>query len=669
MNRLINQHQTTEYAKYLHALPWHAPLFIALLFNTTLSCANEPESLFDMTLDELIEVTVSVASSKPESVLDTPAIVSRYNRADMEKMGISNLKEMFNFIPGVIVQDSLIGWSSVQIRGIDEAFNQKVLFLLDGIPYHQPSHSMIPMEGVPWESISHVEVIRGPGAVFYGTQASAGVLNVITHKSHSENTLSLKTGSNNLYEGSGYFNKQFSTESSITIAAEYRVEDGYSTNYSQNFPIVGTVSDSVHRELEKKSGLIRYTKNHFSILLQAFSDKTIGINDAYTNKTTLQPAIMETEGKLFHIENSWVNERTTTTLFADYNNYTFDFRINNLFGLNSDALVTKDNNGKEDYRLRYGGSIDHQVNSSLAIFSGLENETRSTNAYKIFQIDNTNLPLATLLQKNKVDELSAYSQINYTISDWRFILGGRYTDNEKSGDKITPRAAIVYRLDQHQSLKALYSTGFNSPNSLQTNLNAPGNVIGNESLSAEVVTTFDLAYSYSRSNLLFVANIYTLEADDFITRRYSEQIDSVTFLNESNYRRNGAEFDLQLASNSNKYFINLAYQKEGNKEIVDDPSAFNTPRFTFSAGVSSDLSDIHSIGADINYIDDRHNLDGYSVVNANYTARISNFEFSLIARNIFDEDIRNPNNTIQNADLVAYGEEGKNFQAGIKLHF
>ena len=54
---------------------------------------------------------------------------------------------MFNFIPGVIVQDSLGGWAIVQIRGIDEVFNQKVLFLLDGVPYHQPSHSLIPMEG------------------------------------------------------------------------------------------------------------------------------------------------------------------------------------------------------------------------------------------------------------------------------------------------------------------------------------------------------------------------------------------------------------------------------------------------------------------------------------------------------------------------------------------
>jgi len=160
-----------------HVIYLVVSLIILYLFSSTPAQSDELEALFDLSLEELLSVKVSVASEKPETVIETPAIVSRYNRVDLEKMGITTLREMFNFIPGVIVQYSMPGWATVQIRGIDEAFNQKVLFLLDGVPYHQPSHSLIPMEGVPWESISHVEVIRGPGAVFYDSQASGAASN------------------------------------------------------------------------------------------------------------------------------------------------------------------------------------------------------------------------------------------------------------------------------------------------------------------------------------------------------------------------------------------------------------------------------------------------------------------------------------------------------------
>ncbi len=630
---------------------------------------TDHDSLFNLTFEELLNIKVSVASAKSETVIETPAIVSRYNRIDLERMGITTLREMFNFIPGVIVQDSLVGWASVQIRGIDEAFNQKVLFLLDGVPYHQPSHSLIPMEGVPWESISHVEVIRGPGAVFYGTQASGGVFNVITRKDTGNNSASFKIGTNKLTEGSAYYNKKLSDESALYVAAEYREEDGYDATYHEVFPNVGLVTGSVARYLERQSVLFRYTHDEFIIQLHAFSDTTVGINDALTDENILQPFITDSESELIHIENSWLTDSSRTTVFADYNHYTFDLQIHNLFAPEVDALVTKDDGGKDDYRLRFGGNFAYNINKSLDVIVGVEQETRSVGPYRLYFLEKPNSPLTTLFDKGKVDEFSAYFQFDYTYQDWRFLMGSRFTDNERSGQKATPRAAIVYKIDEHQSLKGLYSTGFNSPNQSQTNLNAVGNVVGNDALTAEIVKTTDIAYSYSKSNVLFVANIYYLEAEDFIIRRYSEPVDSVSFFNEGNYIRRGAEIDFQMASPDSKLFVNLAYQKEGNKFDIDDPDAFRIPQLTFSVGASINLMKVHSIGGNISYIGERHNIGGYSVVNINYTARLSNFDLFAVVRNVLNEDILNPNNSTQINDLVAPGEEGVNFQLGVRVKF
>jgi len=650
-------------------------LIILLLFFTSSQVTADTtysDALFNLTLEELLNVKVSVASTKSETVIETPAIVSRYNRIDLEKMGITTLREMFNFIPGVVVQDSMPGFASVQIRGIDEIFNQKVLFLLDGVPYHQASHSLIPMEGVPWESISHVEVIRGPGAVFYGSQASGGVFNVITRKDTDTNSALFKVGSNKLFEGSAYYNHSLTKDSTIMVAAEYRTEDGYNATYNEVFPDVGLVTGEVSRLLERKSALLRYNNDEFILQLQAFADTTVGINDVVTGTETLQHFTLDSKGQLIHIENSWVTESSRTTLFTDYNYYTFDLTIGNLFAPGVAALATKDDDGKDDYRFRYGGIFTYSMNESLDFVFGVEQETRSTGAYRFYFLDKPSQPLVTLLENNKVDEFSAYSQVDYTYDNWRFIIGGRFTDNEISDKKVTPRMAVVYKIDEDQSLKALYSTGFNSPNSTQTSINptnANATVIGNDSLTAEVVKTTDIAYSYSKANILFVANIYVLEAEDFILRRFIDSSRTVSFYNEASFKREGAEVDFQLASERSKLFVNLAYQKEGNTIIHDDPGAFNTPRFTFSLGANTDIGDIHSIGGNISYIGARHNLDGYSVVNINYTARLSHFDLFMVVRNVFDEDILNPDNTTQHSNLVAHGEEGVNVQFGVKVHF
>lgn len=93
---------------------------------------------------------------------------------------------MFNFVPGIIVQNAITGMGLVQIRGIDEVFNQKVLFLLDG------------------------------------TQASGGVINVITDNDPAQNTLYAKAGSHQSREASGYFSEKWGDAHQFYLGGETR---------------------------------------------------------------------------------------------------------------------------------------------------------------------------------------------------------------------------------------------------------------------------------------------------------------------------------------------------------------------------------------------------------------------------------------------------------------
>ncbi|RKZ11220.1 hypothetical protein DRQ50_13945, partial [bacterium] len=191
--------------------------------------------LFNMSLAELMEIKVTVSSHRPELILDTPAIISRYDADEMAGMGLRTLRDMLRFIPGVTVQDHLFGQTFISIRGVYEGFNQKVLFLLDDTPYFMPSHSDIPLLGIPFSSISHIEIIRGPGAVYYGTNATGGVIKVVTRgygqSDQGENNLSLRGGTNSYVNGGGYYDTGQNDWGQLSAAFEVQRDDGYAARY------------------------------------------------------------------------------------------------------------------------------------------------------------------------------------------------------------------------------------------------------------------------------------------------------------------------------------------------------------------------------------------------------------------------------------------------------
>ncbi len=103
--------------------------------------------------------------------------------------------------------------------------------------------------------------------------------------------------------------------------------------------------------------------------------------------------------------------------------------------------------------------------------------------------------------------------------------------------------------------------------------------------------------------------------------------------------------------------------------MVDDSAAFNTPRYTFSIGASTQLFENHSLGGELSYIGERHNIAGYTVVNLNYTATISAFDVFIVVRNLFDQAIINPNITSQSSTMTAQDDQGINGQLGVRYHF
>ncbi|MFT5298068.1 MAG: outer membrane receptor for ferrienterochelin and colicins [Colwellia sp.] len=210
-------------------------LLISILSFTCLTWADsnlaDEQSILDLSLADLLNVRVNVASYTSERIIQTLAIVSRYNQKDLTVMGIKTLKDMLSFIPGFVLQENRAGGTPVMIRGIVEAFKQKVLFLLDDVPYWMPSHSEIPLLGIPIEAISHVEVIRGPGAIYYGSNASAGVIKIVT-KQKAGNSIAVNYDTNKKLNLGGYYFHAFNPEYHLSLAIESQHDNGFTSYIS-----------------------------------------------------------------------------------------------------------------------------------------------------------------------------------------------------------------------------------------------------------------------------------------------------------------------------------------------------------------------------------------------------------------------------------------------------
>jgi outer membrane receptor for ferrienterochelin and colicins len=637
--------------------------FSVILSNTGTVFSGEMQrvsldSLLQLSLEELIEipVTASVASSREEPIIFTPAIVSSYVADDMAQFGLRTLSDILSFIPGVIVQDGLNGNTQVMIRGISEGFNQKVLFILDEVPYWMTPHGDMPLLGIPIEGIEKVEVIRGPGAVYYGTNASGGVIKVVTRKS-GKSRVAVASGSNNFFNTGGYLQHAWG-DSKFSVSYEYQNDEGYEgyLGGTDSIPV-----GKVNKQKDIESILASYEYKDFRLLGSAFHTVGTGVAERLwpDNENDL-----EYDSYLISAHQKISFDEADVRFFADYNRYYLQFYTDNYLGNPFDGGFRFDEHD-ENYRFRGGMNVDYSFSPTVTGFFGGEYEKRSTGNYEGYN-DVTDATMFTILPGFAQEEYSLYGQMDILFfDDLRVVAGGRYTNNKDLGDQFTPRVSAVYRLDNSQSIKLLYSEGFNTPSLTQQGADMPPVIVGNSNLDAETMETVDLAYSRVTPTSMFVANVFYLHAQDFILKDRSSG--TIHFFNAGNFERWGGELDFKYSLNGTWSFLaNLAYHYQGDDRDEDYASAY-VPVLTTSWGISWNR-DNHQIGASLRTIGERAESNSYEQLNLNYQYSQDNWQFYLTLRNVMGDEILNPNiGDFQDRELP--GDDDFNFLAGAKYSF
>ncbi|MBL8698932.1 MAG: TonB-dependent receptor [Alphaproteobacteria bacterium] len=162
-------------------------LLAALVARPAHSQDRPPRSGGDLTtlsLEDLMSVDVSVTSAarRSQRLNDVASAIYVLTADDIRRSGARSIPDALRLVPGMQVAQMDADKWGVSSRGFNGRFSNKLLVLMDGRTIYTPLFS-----GVIWElhqalpeDIERIEVIRGPGASLWGSNAVNGVINIIT---------------------------------------------------------------------------------------------------------------------------------------------------------------------------------------------------------------------------------------------------------------------------------------------------------------------------------------------------------------------------------------------------------------------------------------------------------------------------------------------------------
>jgi len=164
-----------------HPSVWRWTLMACAIHASCAAAATGNEFL-DMSLEELVDYRLMSMSRKEQRVADMAAAAHVISAEEIRRSGAQSIPEALRLVPGLNVAQMARNRWAVSSRGFNERFSSKLLVQVDGRSVYSPLFS-----GVLWETqdlvmddIERIEVIRGPGAALWGTNAMNGVINIVT---------------------------------------------------------------------------------------------------------------------------------------------------------------------------------------------------------------------------------------------------------------------------------------------------------------------------------------------------------------------------------------------------------------------------------------------------------------------------------------------------------
>lgn len=471
------------------------------------------EALNEYVLDPMM---VTAARYEKRDV-DIPAATEIYDQQKIEKLGANNVMEVVKNIPGFTLTASPTGNTYIGFRGIAK---DNVAILVNGIPLNQDGN--YDLESISSDIIDRIEVVKGGATVLYGSNASAGVINIITNKKAAKNKVLIGFGDKNKFKGA------------VNVATD-KLQLSYSRQQSKDRGFVyknsGASNYYTGDKLEKDSLNLQYAISDNLSLQYMYSKKVSdcskSVNGVY--KPGFHSDIKYNFGQL-----RYVNDDLQATVFFRNRDWKF-------------------NTSTHQKGHNYGADLQDKFklgNTMLTVGANYENEnTKNSNN----------------IEAAKRDSAAVFFMTETEVSDkTKIFLGAREAYVEKSGSKFCPQFQVMHSLGTDDNIYLNVNRSMRAPHVNEQW--GTSTQLMNPDLKAENGWNYEFGWKKKlAADELFKVNLYHMDINDRIysQRNYNGSGKSM-FLNANKYRNTGVEVSYEKAASEKfSYNVGVSY---GNPE-------------------------------------------------------------------------------------------------------
>ncbi|MEO5891658.1 MAG: TonB-dependent receptor [Ferruginibacter sp.] len=616
-------------------------------------------------LDELI----ITATKSPLKQSQTGKVVTVIDQATLQRNAGKTLTEILNYQAGMYVNGANNVLGTNQDNYLRGSASGNTLILVDGIPVGDPSqiNNSFDLNNINPSQIERVEILKGAQSTLWGSDAVAGVINIITKKGGINKispSASLSYGSYNTFRGSAGINgkldkfsynlnynhtdsKGFSAANDTTGSKGFDKDGFDQNNFQANISYDFTPAFSVR-------AMSSYGKYKADVDAGAFAD-----DKDFTNKNSSLINTLEltykTDKATLHFTNTLINAKRLLTDdsasiggFSTYarGSYKGQSYVSELFG-------------------------NFKLANKLSLVSGLQYINQNTDqGYFSLSSYGPYAPPAISSDSAKTNNFSAYASLNVLdVGGFNIEAGVRYNHHNIYGSNATYSFNPSYNIDENTRVFLNISSAYKVPSLYQLyDFDA-----GNRNLKPEESNNYELgvqSLSNNKTNSLRLV-VFKRDIRNLIVYYTSPSYDN-DYINRDKQNDYGFEIESTIAIGKiGNWANNFTYiDGEGKNDNVKVKNLYRRPNFMANSILTLQPAKGLTIMPSVRFVGARlkgqydagpttmpqyYTIDFYTAYN--FTKQFRAF---VDLRNITDQKY---------FDIIGYNSRRSNYTVGVSANF
>lgn len=492
---------------------------------------------------------------RSEITLDQVAITSTYTPVPVMQSAYTVKiidKEQISSMAAVNAADVLAKQLNMR-TGYDQAFGStltmqgldmnNIKVLIDGVPVIGRMNGNIDLSQLNTSNVERIEVVEGPMSTSYGTDAIAGVINIITKPQNIRKNSASATA---YYESIGTYNADISAQAALN-KINLKLSAGRNLFQGWNLTDDRRVYEWKPKTQYYGSAMISavFGKIKLNYQLNLFDEKitdkgpvTITPFSAYAYdsyyKTLRHSQVISYD--------YYADEKNKITGHVSYSSYNRRKEVyyKDMVALQQTELTTPEFRDTTAFAAWNVRSAWNHINDDRKINfqTGIDLNLESGNGKR--------------LDRNRhVDDYAVFASAEYTgVKNLLIRPGLRYSYNTMYKTPLIPSVNVKYDFTPSMAVRASYSKGFRSPGLKELYLDFVDinhNIQGNPDIKPESSDNYQLSlnHRYKTGKLQLESEIkgfYNKVSNLITLAQYSDTSNLYTYINVGHYTATGAEW-------------------------------------------------------------------------------------------------------------------------------